>query len=130
MAYNRKKIFDKAKKVIVEENLVFIDEVIKYLPCKKTSFYDFFPANSELMNELKDLINTNKENLKKGLRTKWYESDNATVQLALYRLLATTEEHKLLNQSYIDQTSKGEKIDNKFEILIVNPNEDNQQEDK
>lgn len=108
MAYDRKKIFDKAKKVIVEENLVFIEEVIKYLPCKKTSFYEFFPASSELMNELKDLINENKENAKKGLRTKWYKSDNATTQLALYRLLSTPEEHRLLNQSYIDQTSKSE----------------------
>lgn len=130
MPYNRKKIFQKAKQVIVDENLVFIDEVLKYLPCGKSAFYEWYPDKSDGMEELKELLNQNKENSKKGLRTKWYESENATVQLALYRLLSTPAEHRLLNQSYIDQTSKGEKIDNKFEILIVNPNENNQQENK
>lgn len=108
MVYDKKKIFNKSKKVIVDENLIFIEEIIKYLPCQKTTFYQMFPIGTDEMNELKEMLNHNKENIKKGLREKWYENDNATTQLALYRLTSTPEEHRLLNQSYIDQVNKTE----------------------
>jgi hypothetical protein len=62
--------------------------------------------------------------MKAKMRSKWYESDNATLQLALYRLTSSNDEHKKLNQNYTDITSKNEKIDNKFEIeILTNQNE-------
>ena len=33
---------------------------------------------------------------------KWIESDNPTLQVAAMRLLSDTDEHRRLNQSYID----------------------------
>ena len=62
--------------------------------------------------------------IKSGLRNKWYESENPTLQIALYRLTSRDDEHKKLNQQYIDHTSKNEKMDTKFEIeILTNPNE-------
>lgn len=52
----------------------------------------------------------NKIDLKVSMRNKWYRSTNATLQIALYRMLANPEEHRLLNQKYIDHTTGGEKI--------------------
>ena len=70
------------------------------------------------------MIEDNTVSIKSGLRTKWYESENPTLQIALYRLTSRDDEHKKLNQSYIDHTSKNEKIDTKFEIeIITNQNE-------
>lgn len=128
--YNKVKIFKKAKEEAEKRKLLFIEEIVSYLPISKPTFYDYFKDGSDELNEIKEILENNKVQIKNGLRKKWYDNDNATTQLALYRLTSTPEEHRLLNQSYIDQTSKGDKIDNKFEILIVNPNEDNQQENK
>jgi hypothetical protein len=128
--YDKKKLFEKAKKAAKEKELIFIEEIVSYLPISKPTFYEYFPLDSNELNELKNLIEDNAVEIKSGLRKKWRESENPTLQIALYRLTSRTDEHKKLNQAYIDHTTDGEKIDNKFEILIVDNNENNQQEDK
>jgi hypothetical protein len=45
-----------------------------------------------------------------AIRAKLWKSNKASELLALYRLIATPEEHQKLNQSYIDHTTQGEKI--------------------
>ena len=45
------------------------------------------------------------------MRKKWYDSDNATMQMALYKLCSTDVEHRKLQQNYSDITTKGEKIE-------------------
>jgi len=118
------KIFEKAKEVIAKHKLIFIEEIVSYLPISKPTFYEYFPINSNEINELKTLLEDNSVSIKSGLRNKWYESENPTLQIALYRLTSRDDEHKKLNQSYIDHTSKNEKIDTKFEIeIITNQNE-------
>jgi hypothetical protein len=128
--YDKKKLFEKAKKAIKEKELIFIEDIVSYLPVAKPTFYQYFPIGSNEMNELKDMLEDNATEIKSGLRKKWRESENPTLQIALYRLTSRPDEHKKLNQAYIDHTTDGEKIDNKFEILIVDTNENNQQEDK
>ena len=66
MAYDRKKIFEQAKNVIVKNKLIFIDDVVAFLPCSKLTFYELFPADSDEMNELKELLKTNRK-LKYGV---------------------------------------------------------------
>jgi hypothetical protein len=41
---------------------------------------------------------------------KWVTSQNATLQIAAMRLLCDKEEHQMLNQQYIDHTTKGESV--------------------
>ena len=62
------------------------------------------------MNELRSLLDTNKITLKVNMRKKWSDSDNATLQMALYKLCSTSEEHKKLQQNYTDVTSDGKSI--------------------
>jgi hypothetical protein len=124
MKYNKEKLFEQAKEAVLKNNLIFIEEIVSFLPCSKPTFYEYFPLDSNELNELKAIIEDNTINIKSGLRNKWYESDNPTLQIALYRLTSRDDEHKKLNQTYTDITSKNEKIDNKFEIeIITNQNE-------
>ena len=44
----------------------------------------------------------NKVNLKVSLRSKWYNSDAPTLQLALMKLVASDEERKALSTSYME----------------------------
>jgi hypothetical protein len=128
MKYNKEKLFEQAKQAVLKNNLIFIEEIVSFLPCSKQTFYDYFPLGSDELDELKAIIEDNTINIKSGLRNKWYESDNPTLQIALYRLTSREDEHKKLNQTYTDITSKNEKIDNKFEIEILTNKDEAQQE--
>jgi hypothetical protein len=128
MKYNKEKLFQQAKEAVLKNNLIFIEEIVSFLPCSKPTFYEYFPLDSNELNELKAIIEDNTINIKSGLRNKWYESDNPTLQIALYRLTSRDDEHKKLNQTYTDITSKNEKIDNRFEIEILTNKDEAQQE--
>lgn len=128
MKYNKEKLFEQAKEAVLKNNLIFIEEIVSFLPCSKPTFYEYFPLDSNELNELKAIIEDNTINIKSGLRNKWYESDNPTLQIALYRLTSRDDEHKKLNQTYTDITSNNEKIDNKFEIEILTNKDEAQQE--
>jgi len=85
--------------------------VIAALPCSKPTFYEHFPDKSNQLNQLKEMLAVHATNLKKRLRKKWGDSDNATLQMALYKLLANEKEHKSLQQTYqnVDVSDKREK---------------------
>jgi hypothetical protein len=39
------------------------------------------------------------------MRKKWYDSDNATLQMALMKLLSSQEEHRKLSQQFIESNN-------------------------
>jgi formyltetrahydrofolate synthetase len=110
MPYDRSKIFEQAKEAIEKNKLTFMDEVPDFLPCSRSTFYSYFPDGSDELDSFKRLISTNRTKIKTSLRSKWYKSNAPALQLALYKLIATPEEHKALQMVYNDHTSKGEKI--------------------
>jgi hypothetical protein len=110
MAYDRVKIFEQAKGMIVKHKLFFVDDIVAFLPCAKPTFYDFFPPDSNQLNELKDLLEQNRTELKVSMRSKWYKSNAPALQMALMKLIASPEELKKLSMTYQDHTSDGEKI--------------------
>jgi hypothetical protein len=110
MAYNKEKLYQQAEEAIKKNNLFFIEDIVAFLPCDKTTFYRFFTVGCNEYNTLKDLLEDNKVKTKSSIRAKLWKSNKASELLALYRLIATPEEHMKLNQSYVDHTTKGEKI--------------------
>jgi hypothetical protein len=123
MAYDKQKIFDQAKEMIVKHKLFFVEDIVAFLPCNKTTFYDFFPVDSNELNELKGLLETNRVELKVSMRSKWYKSNAPALQMALMKLISTPEELKKLSMSHTDVTSNSEKIES-ISVTIVKPNED------
>ena len=110
MAYDKSKIYKQAEEAIKKNNLFFIEDIVAFLPCDKTTFYRFFPVDCNEYNTLKELLDDNKVKTKSSIRAKLWKSNKASELLALYRLIATPEEHQKLNQSYIDHTTKGESV--------------------
>lgn len=102
MAYNRKKIFNQAKEVTVKNKLFFIEDIVSFLPCDKTTFYRFFEPNSNEYNELKELLEQNRTELKVSMRSKWYKSNAPALQMALMKLIATPEELRKLSMQFIE----------------------------
>jgi hypothetical protein len=110
MAYNRAKIYEQAKEQVAKHNLFFIEDIVAFLPCGRSWFYENFKDGMDEMDTLKEMLEQNKIKTKSGIRAKLWKSNKAAELLALYRLIATPEEHQKLNQSYVDHTSKGNKI--------------------
>jgi hypothetical protein len=100
MAYDRKKIFEQAKEVIVKNKLFFIEDIVAFLPCDKTTFYRFFEPDSNEYNELKELLEQNRVTLKVSLRSKWYTSNAPALQMALMKLIANPEELRKLSMNH------------------------------
>jgi hypothetical protein len=110
MAYDKKKIFEQAKEAIQKHKLFFMDEVPDFLPCSRSTFYDYFPDGSDELDSFKSLIAINKTEVKTSLRSKWYKSNAPALQLALYKLIASPDEHRSLQMNYQDVTSEGKQV--------------------
>jgi hypothetical protein len=62
------------------------------------------------------------------MRKKWYDSDNATLQMGLMKLIATPEEHKRLATNFNDHTTNGESIKQTImQVEIVKPSEEDEE---
>ena len=121
MAFDRDKLYQQAQTAIKENNLFFIEDIVAFIPCSKPTFYEYFPIDSNEFNNLKGLLEQNKIRTKSAIRAKLYKSPKASELLALYRLICTPEERKMLNQNYIELTGKdGKDLLPKIEIEIVN----------
>lgn len=110
MRYNKNEIFEKAKQAIIDNSLYFIEDVVAFLPIVKVTFYDYFPVDSNEMNEIKELLDNNKISTKVKLRKKLGEGEKAAEILALYKLIATDDERRALSMQHVDHTTKGEQI--------------------
>lgn len=110
MAHDTKILKEKAIEAIKKNKLIFIEDICAMIGISKPCFYDHFKVDSNDYNELSRLLEENKISLKVALRKKWYDSDNATTQMALYKLCSTDTEHRKLQQNYTDVTSKNEQI--------------------
>jgi hypothetical protein len=93
MAYKTEELEKKSLEAIDKHKLFFIEDVVAFLPCDKTTFY-----NHKLheFNSIKDALEKNKVEIKTSMRSKWYKSDNPTLQMGLYKLIGTSEEAERL----------------------------------
>lgn len=105
MALKKDEMVKQCLEVIKKHRLVFIEEIISFVPFSKPTFY---AHDLNEVNEIKEALELNKVQIKNGLRAKWYKSDNPTVQIALYKLTADENERKLLSTNYQEHTIKQE----------------------
>ena len=104
--FDKNKLEKLALKLIKENKLVFISELCCLLPVSRATFYNY---GIEKLDSIKEALDSNKVSLKAELRNKWYENNNPTVQIALYKLLADSDERQALNTNNIVYDSeKGE----------------------
>lgn len=94
--------------VIKNENIFSISDIFAfYKGCSSSTFYNH---ELEKLESIKRAIEDNKIITKHSLKAKWAESDNPTLQIALFKTICSDDERKQLSQNYTDHTSNGEKI--------------------
>jgi hypothetical protein len=93
MAYKTVDLEKKSLEVIEKHKLFFIEDVVAFLPCTKPTFYEHKLNES---NAIKEALEKNKVEIKTSMRSKWYKSENPTLQMGLYKLIGTPEEAERL----------------------------------
>ena len=62
------------------------------------------------LDSIKDAFKRNRSKAVNYMLNKWITSDNATLQIAAFKICADDEDRRRLEQNYIDHTSNGDKI--------------------
>lgn len=124
MAYDKKKLYKQAIDIATEKKCFFIEQLVSFMPCAKKTFYEIFPIGSDECNAIKDVLEANKVATKSKMYNKWFESDNPTLQVALMKLIATTEQAHRLNGSKTE-SKVDDKRDKSIEVTIVKPSNSN-----
>lgn len=117
MAYDKQKIFEQSKEMIVKHKLFFIEDIVAFLPISKPTFYEYFPVESNEANELKGLLETNRVELKVSMRSKWYKSNAPALQMALMKLIATPEELKKLSMQFIESENVNKNVNTEYKPI-------------
>lgn len=107
MAYKTKDLESQALDAIKKYNLFTVEDIVAYIPCSKETFYNHKLHESD---SLKAATDYNKIKAKQSMKQKWYKSNNPTLQVALMKLIGTTEDRQFLTQQHVDHTSKGESM--------------------
>lgn len=100
MPYDKEEIHRQALEAIVREQCVTMSEVLLYVPVSKKTFYEWGFHESD---ELKNAIDAEKVKVKTKLRRNWRNSDNATLQIAEFKLASTDDELERLNTQRVKQ---------------------------
>lgn len=89
--------------------IIFVADLCLALKISRQTLYNYFPAGTEGLAEITDALGHNRTALKIALRQKWYNSDNPTTQIALYKLASDDEERKALSGQWVDASITAEK---------------------
>ena len=100
MAYKTEDLFNTAIEQIKKNKLFFIEDIIAFLPCRKSTFYEHFPNDSDYYKRMFEELETNRVELKVSMRSKWYKSNAPALQMALMKLIATPEELRKLSMNH------------------------------
>ena len=114
MAYSTKELEKQILKVVEENNLMFFDDIQAYVePNNKTLYNHKLPK----LQTIKSALAINRIKTKIGLKKKWRESDNPTLQIALYKLIGTQDEYMALANAR--QEIKIPELDKIGEIILT-----------
>lgn len=93
----------RALEIIEEYKVINFKEIEAYLPQCRGTLYNH---DLHKLDTIKTAIEKNRLLVKAGLRKKWYDSDNATVQIALYKLIADEDELTRLNSQKVEHSGE------------------------
>lgn len=123
---DRERMFRKAVSAIKKSgDILFIEDVRVCLGITRATLYRWWPRSSPEYERIFELIEDNRINKKKEIRKQLGKSNKAAELLSLYRMIATEEERRAINQTYVDVKADVEgRIEIGFVEAAVSPAED------
>ncbi len=104
MAYDPKELEQKALKAIKTHKLMFIEHLVAYLPCSKSTFYDFKLHD---LDTIKKAIEQMRISRKTKMLSNWIDSETPSLQIAAMKMISEEHEAHRLNGSRQEIKHKG-----------------------
>ena len=105
MAYKKKDLEEQALKAIKKNKIARISYLIPHIECSEATFYNH---KLEQLESIKDALQAQRIARKTKLVKKWEDSENATLNIAAFKLLADEEElQRLSNERKGEEENKG-----------------------
>jgi hypothetical protein len=114
MAYNYLELEKQSIEAIEKYKLFFFEDIIAYLPCSKETFYNHKLHESD---SIKSALTKVKTEIKVSMRSKWYKSDNPTLQMGLMKLIASPDELRQLSMTHVESNNTHEVNFNAAEVF-------------
>ena len=105
----------------IKKNNIFTVEMIFsfYSGISRSQFYEIGLNKSDTLIKALD---DNKNRTKHSLLSKWYKSDNPTLQLALFKIICEHEERKSLSMNY-NETKVEATVNTKVDLTKLSDDE-------
>jgi hypothetical protein len=97
--YDREELITKALDVIGKEDVTSLAELWLCMGISQTTGYKY---GLDDLDEIKKAIEQQKVAIKKKMRRNWRNSDNATLQIAEFKLLSSDDELSRLNTQKVN----------------------------
>lgn len=127
MKYDTKELELKAIELLKDEklNIFFVNQLCANLGINKQTYYNHSLDQIDSINEL---LENNKVRTWTSQLNKWYKSDNATLQIALFKTIATDEmAARVSNQTVVNnnvnqlELSKEQILEIAKQMILENP---------
>ena len=99
---------------------VFIQDVYQTIGVSASTFYKWFPTDSQDRKQIDEALELNKVSMKQAIRDRLLESKNSAALIALYKLLGTPEERSILSTSQNTGTDVSLSSKNNDIELVIN----------
>ena len=119
---NKKEKYEELIKATETYEVFFFEDLCNIVAISISTFYRLYPIESSRYKEIASRLDSNRAKAKNAMRKKWFESDNATLQVALYKILGNDNDRKKLCSSFIevnDTSSNADRINSKNVSEII-----------
>lgn len=99
MAYDREELKRQALEIIDREEITTFNEIHLYMKAHRATLYTH---ELDKDDDIKKAIEGQKVAIKKKMRRNWRNSDNATLQIAEFKLLSSDDELARLNTQKVN----------------------------
>jgi hypothetical protein len=99
MAYDREDLKRQALEIIDREEITTFNEIHLYMKAHRATLYTH---EIDKDDDIKKAIEQQKVAIKKKMRRNWRNSDNATLQIAEFKLLSSDDELARLNTQKVN----------------------------
>jgi hypothetical protein len=89
MAYDREDVIMQALRVIDDEQITRVTDLVAYLPISRATFYNW---ELDKLDVFQEKVNEIKISLKNKMKRKWIDGDNPALQIAAFKLIAEDDE--------------------------------------
>ena len=104
MAYKTEELEKKALAAIKRHKLMFIEHIVAYLPCDKSTFYSHKLHES---HDIKKAVESMRVSRKTKMLSGWIDSDVPSLQIAAMKMISEEHEAHRLNGTKTEVKHKG-----------------------